>query len=646
MCAYATGTVAAQQAPRSGGDALATWIVAPASTGRERPFTDAIERAIPGWRRDAMGNLVMHRGSGTPRRVIACALDRFSFFVSEIDGEGYIRLHDPMGSRPSLMWDQFHEGQRIRVQTRRGPVPGVIAVRSTHLRGRRGADSSLASIDGFYVDVGARSRADVASLGIAILDPVSREWPAWSYAGHVAGPAAGARAGCAAVAAAARGTPARGETVFILSAQSELNFAGYSAALARLGRVDSVATTFGSSRGDVVHIAVTTRFDGTLAESVADSAFESLRQRVETLAGVPATGPLPPLVVEEPARLGGTDALGGVSQLLGDFTNVYSVSAHERPMHDAVMAALPAWAKTKAVTDSAGNIVLALGPDRDTALFVAHMDEIGYEVTRVNADGSVSLRTRGGFFQSLWEGQPALLHIDRGAPIKGVFVPRNSATVKQPRDVTAWFGLDSAALISRGAIVGASVTSYKRATRLGATRFTARSIDDRAGCAALILALRSIPPGAFTHKVIFAFSTREETGLEGARVLAAQFGASVTRVYAIDTFVSSDSPLESHRFAFTPIGNGAVVRAVDNSSTAGPEEVDRIVAIANAAHIPIQVGTTNGGNDGSTFVPRGAIAVPLSWPLRYSHSPAEVIDLADVGALGRLVAAIALHSEK
>ncbi|MDQ6831093.1 MAG: hypothetical protein M3081_19700, partial [Gemmatimonadota bacterium] len=199
----ATGAAAAQQISPAGNDALASWIIAPASTGRERPFTDAIEHAIPGWRRDAIGNLIARRGSGSPRRVIACALDRFSFFVSEIDDEGYLRLHDPMGNRPSPMWDQFHEGQRIRVETRRGPVPGVIGVKSTHLQRRRPADSSLASVEASYVDVGARSRPDVASLGIAILDPVSREWPQWAYAGHAAGPAAGARAGCAAVAAAA-----------------------------------------------------------------------------------------------------------------------------------------------------------------------------------------------------------------------------------------------------------------------------------------------------------------------------------------------------------------------------------------------------------------------------------------------------------
>jgi putative aminopeptidase FrvX len=65
------------------------------------------------------------------------------------------------------------------------------------------------------------------------------------------------------------------------------------------------------------------------------------------------------------------------------------------------------------------------------------------------------------------------------------------------------------------------------------------------------------------------------------------------------------------------------------------------VAVARRAGIPVQVGTTNGGNDGSTFTRYGAIDIPIAWPLRYSHSPAELIDLGDVHALARLVAALA-----
>ena len=103
---------------------------------------------------------------------------------------------------------------------------------------------------------------------------------------------------------------------------------------------------------------------------------------------------------------------------------------------------LPAWARSLARTDNEGNLILEVGPDRDPVMFIAHQDEVGFEVTNIAADGTVSLRTRGGLFPSLWEGQPALLHFDIGKlPVRGVFVPRETATAKQPEALTAWFGV-------------------------------------------------------------------------------------------------------------------------------------------------------------------------------------------------------------
>jgi len=333
------------------------------------------------------------------------------------------------------------------------------------------------------------------------------------------------------------------------------------------------------------------------------------------------------------------------ADLLKSLAETPSVSGHERPVREAILAALPAWARSRARTDSEGNLIVEVGPDRDPLMFIAHLDEVGFEVTNIAADGTVSLRTRGGLFPSLWEGQPALLHFDRAgeAPLRGVFVPRETATTKQPEALTAWFGFNADELKQRGVTNGLSVTGFKTAMRLGGTRFTARALDDRAGSTALVLAARRIVPSTLKRKVIFAWSVREETGLEGARALARQYGSSVKRVYSVDTFVSSDSPVETTRFAHAPLGRGAVIRGLDNSSIAPVAELDRILRIARMQNIPLQVGATNGGTDGSDFVRYGVLHVGLSWPGRYSHSPVEVLDLRDLQALERLIYAIALE---
>ena len=86
----------------------------------------------------------------------------------------------------------------------------------------------------------------------------------------------------------------------------------------------------------------------------------------------------------------------------------------------------------------------------------------------------------------------------------------------------------------------------------------------------------------------------------------------------------------------------AALRSLDNSSVTPPDEVARALRLAHSAHVPVQFGTTNGGNDGSVFVPWGTVDVAVGWPLRYSHSPAEVVDLRDIDALGRMVATLAV----
>src|SRR6185369_1761818 len=391
-------------------------------------------------------------------------------------------------------------------------------------------------------------------------------------------------------------------------------------------------------------LAPRVRFSGSLVESVQLSDFEKLLSAVETAAGVDSERRSNRMEFsEELVEFRGEDAARDTAEVLKSLAVIPAVSGHERQVREAIVAELPSWARSQTRTDNEGNLILELGPDRDPLMFIAHQDEVGFEISNIAADGTVSLRTRGGLFQSLWEGQPALLHFDRAgaAPLRGVFVPRDSATAKQPDVLTAWFGVDGAALKQLGVTTGLSVTADKHATRLGNTRFTARALDDRAGSTALILAARRIQPATLKRKVILAWSVREETGLEGAMALAKQYAAKVKRVYSIDTFVSSDSPAETTRFAYAPLGDGAVIRGLDNSAVAPPAELERVLNIARMQSIPIQVGATNGGTDGSDFVRYGVLHVSLSWPGRYSHSPVEVLDLRDLQALERLVYAIA-----
>lgn len=346
-----------------------------------------------------------------------------------------------------------------------------------------------------------------------------------------------------------------------------------------------------------------------------------------------------------PCRAAGQQAppsLDNVRSVLGPLIETYGVSGAEGPVRDAVSRMLPAWAQ--ATTDSAGDLIVSVGEGDPLVVFMAHLDEIGFVITAIRDDGTLELKQRGGFFLSLFEAQPALVHSGERS-IPGVFLPRDSIG-PSPRRAPPPFRADVGAgsregVEAMGIRPGHTLTMPKQFVPLAGTRATGRSFDDRVGCTAQLLALRQLDPKRLRHRVIFVWSVREETGLEGARVVADALGLATARVHAVDTFVSSDSPLEIKTFADVPLGAGAVARALDNSSVTPPALVDSLVRVAARHKVPLQVGSTNGGNDGSVFASWGVPDVPLAWPLRYAHSPAEVIDLRDVQALAQLIRAVA-----
>ena len=199
------------------------------------------------------------------------------------------------------------------------------------------------------------------------------------------------------------------------------------------------------------------------------------------------------------------------------------------------------------------------------------MDEVGFQVVSIGADGRLLVQPRGGFYPSLWEAQAGLVHTAREA-VPAVFEPRRdwytAAQRTPPEPLTVFIGATSPqAAEALGVQIGQTVTMLKHLLRLGRHRVLARSLDDRIGCTALLLALRHLDSNIVQRRLTFAWVVEEEIGLVGSRALAATL-PDVTRVYAVDTFVSSDAPLESQRLAFAPLGQGAVLRALDSGTVA------------------------------------------------------------------------------
>jgi putative aminopeptidase FrvX len=399
-------------------------------------------------------------------------------------------------------------------------------------------------------------------------------------------------------------------------------------------------------------LGVPTLFPVTPAETISDLDTEKLENVLYSYAtSTPRTED------HSPTRISKTESHSRDSEsVIGKLIDSYGPSGHEEEVRSTVKSLLPAWAKPE--TDEAGNLILHFAGSSSSAntkkiVFMAHMDEIGFVVRSIEPDGHLEVDSDGGGYSEFFWGHAIRIHTANGA-VGGVLGlpdgwekpnfewPRGPRGIEEPAKV--YVGTHSAEETEKlGIKAGDWMTIPKEYRPLYGNRANGRSFDDRVGCAALVEAARVLGPSLAGRDVTFVWSTQEEIGLKGAAVYAehvAAAGKVPDFVFAIDTFVSSDSPIESKRFADAQLGKGFVIRAVDNSNIAPLEYVDRVIKLARENHIPIQYGVTGGGNDGAVFPRYGSVDIPLSWPLRYSHSPGEVIDTRDLDALAKIVAVL------
>ncbi len=669
--------------------------------GREGAAADFIAGRLAGLpvRRDSLGDVVLTVGTGEPRRLLACALGEPGLVVSGIQDDGYLRVV-PAGAPLGALWMQSFEGQTVVIGGAQGWRAGAVALPSVHLQqGTRAPRQAPLSAEEVYVDVGAESAAEVAALGIRLIDPVALlRRPARLAGGLVAAPAAATKGACVALADAARryskAPAASGTVVFAWTVADRSSGAGVRHVLRERGPFPEAilldagfgwqaaegkapapqplpapgsgpigagqlpaslagimtAPHLGGPPGEgprVGYLGLPARYPGTPVETISPRDAEALSDLLLAALGGHGKAAAGPPLAPSPEIVETHEGHEEAARLLGSLIDRYGVSGAEGPVREEVLRNLPPWAKPE--TDAAGNVTVTIGPSKEgdgggPILFVAHLDEVGFRVEEVLADGRLRLQKRGGLLASAWEAQAALVHGDRG-PVPAVFAPRadwwtaDKAALPAPPEVD--LGVASKAEAEAlGVHAGSTVTMPKRMLRIGPHRVLARGFDDRLGATALLLALRRLDPARLQRRVIFAWSVGEETGLEGAKVLAARLHG-LAEVHAVDTFVSSDSPIESRRFADARLGHGPVLRAMDNGYLAPRELIDRFLGLARQAGIPIQVGFTGGATDGIEFLPDGAAMLPFSWPGRYSHSPVEVADLRDLEALVRLIVATA-----
>ena len=257
-----------------------------AVTGYEQAMTESLLALLPGSSRDRAGNVTLTLGRGAPKRFVYCAVDEVGYVVGNIREDGYVTLRR-VGAAPlpNPLYDQQLEGHRVTLFGRRGPVPGVVGVRSAHLsRGRPASTEPSFTVDNAYVDIGATSRDDVLRMGIAVLSPVALTKRPHLYGPRLlAAPGVGRRAGCAALAGAVLSTPRVNGTVVVAFVVQTLYNRDDLRSLKNLhGPIDQ-----GRESTMPMYATVPVKFEATTVETVSLADVEALMKELARWIGAP-----------------------------------------------------------------------------------------------------------------------------------------------------------------------------------------------------------------------------------------------------------------------------------------------------------------------------------------------------------------------
>ena len=290
--------------------------------------------------------------------------------------------------------------------------------------------------------------------------------------------------------------------------------------------------------------------------------------------------------------------------------------------------------------DALGNRLATLNPGGDPVLMLAgHMDELGLIVTYVNKDGYLYFDTIGGHDLSVISGRRVLIQTANGL-VKGVTGKRaihlmdEEDRKKVPKRHEIW--IDIGAKSKKEALARVSigdVATYDHELELiHGSIGTARAFDNKVGAyivgETLIRLARE--KKKLAAKVVSVATSQEEIGVRGATTAA--YAVNPHLAVAIDVGHATDHPdCDQRKFGETTLGGGPILCRGANIN---PKIYEKLLAAAKKARIPYQIEADprpTGTDARAVQMARGGVATGLvSIPLRYMHTPSEVVDLEDV----------------
>lgn len=341
-----------------------------------------------------------------------------------------------------------------------------------------------------------------------------------------------------------------------------------------------------------------------------------------------------------------------IDSLLKDLSEAAGVSGHEGEVRAVMSRYLPPEAQIK--HDNLGSVVARLKGrlDEPRVMLAAHMDEIGFMVTRITEKGFLRFQPIGGWWDQVLLAQRVEVLGASGA-IPGVvgskpphiLDDKSKKQVMEKKDMFIDIGArDADHAAKMGVRHGDPVVPWSPFQPMSnPDLLMGKAWDDRVGCAAVVQVLRELAGSSHPNAVYGVGTVQEEVGMRGAKTSAELVKPDVCLV--VESSIAGDVPGSDADASSEELGGGPSIVLYDASMIPSRGLRDLVLDTAEKMDIKIQfTHSARGGTDGGRIhlSAQGVPSLVLGVPTRYIHSHTGIIHRGDFKRLVDLLKAVIL----
>lgn len=328
-----------------------------------------------------------------------------------------------------------------------------------------------------------------------------------------------------------------------------------------------------------------------------------------------------------------------LKKLIFYLCSIEKVSGHENKFANILKKMLTNFTNDIKITSN--NSVIAKivnNSTQPTIILTAHLDEIGFVVSEIDSNGFLQLKNHGGINLKLANFQKIIVHGKK--KLTGcTFLKKNKSQVET---LFADIGLsktESENFVS----LGDAVNFYSEQIDFNNNKICTKNLDDCAGVATILLVLNKLKTQEINSNLTVIFSSQEET--TGTGILTSAYEQNAEIAICLD--VSFAKFCDCNDNTLGEFGKGPMIGI---SPVLNLELTEKLKLLAQTNNIPFQLeimnGLTSTDADRISKIGIGIKTCLCSIPLRYMHSPIEMIDLTDIEHTANLIIALINSTEK